>query len=118
MRVRIEVDSRADANWTVIDDPVPAGATILGGGLGGRSTILDEAGAKPVGWPLARLCRTQTGGRARPGSTDAPRGRLTYEYTLRLGAPGRFALPPTRVEAMYVPGMIALVPNAPIVVLP
>lgn len=117
MRVRIEVDTRADANWTVIDDPVPAGATILGGGLGGRSVILDQAGAVTSYGPApAYVERKQEAARAY--FDYVPRGRIAYEYTLRLGTVGRFALPPTHVEALYVPGMIALVPNAAMVVLP
>jgi uncharacterized protein YfaS (alpha-2-macroglobulin family) len=32
-----------------------------------------------------------------------PKGRFTVEYTLRLSQTGRFALPPTRVEALYAP---------------
>jgi hypothetical protein len=32
-----------------------------------------------------------------------PRGKHVVEYTVRLNNPGRFALPPTRVEAMYAP---------------
>ena len=117
MRVRIEVDTRADANWTVIDDPVPAGTTILGGGLGGRSTILDAAGAVGTNGPEpAYVERKQEAARAY--FDWVPRGRIAYEYTLRLGTVGRFALPPTHVEALYVPGMIALLPNAAMVVLP
>ncbi len=117
MRIRIDVAARADANWTVIDDPVPAGATILGGGLGGRSVLLDQASGKPLPGPApAFVERKQEAARA--WFDSAPRGPIAYEYTLRLGTPGTFALPPTRVEAMYVPGMIALLPNAPITVLP
>ncbi|MDT7934463.1 MAG: MG2 domain-containing protein [Sphingomonadaceae bacterium] len=117
MRVRVEVDTRADANWTVIDDPVPAGATILGGGLGGRSEILDSEGAsRPDGPQPAYVERKQ--GATRAYFDWVPRGRIVHEYTLRLGTAGRFALPPTRVEAMYVPGTIALIPNAAIEVRP
>src|SRR5690606_29631309 len=33
-RVELEIDARDGATWVVVDDPVPAGATILGSGLG------------------------------------------------------------------------------------
>jgi alpha-2-macroglobulin len=33
------------------------------------------------------------------------------EYTVRLNNPGRFALPPTRVEAMYAPESFGESPN-------
>ena len=117
MRVRIEVDTRADANWTVIDDPVPAGATILGGGLGGRSVILDAGGVATASGPSpAYVERKQEAARAY--FDYVPRGRIAYEYSVRLGTPGTFAMPPTHIEALYVPGMIALVPNATLTVLP
>ena len=41
-----------------------------------------------------------------------PRGKHVIEYSLRLNNPGRFALPPTRVEAMYAPEMFGEAPNA------
>jgi uncharacterized protein YfaS (alpha-2-macroglobulin family) len=40
------------------------------------------------------------------------------EYSLRLGNPGRFALPPTRVEAMYAPESFGESPNEAVVVEP
>jgi hypothetical protein len=47
-----------------------------------------------------------------------PRGRHVVEYTLRLNNPGRFLLPPTRVEALYAPESFGESPNAPIEVAP
>ena len=38
--------------------------------------------------------------------------------TLRLSNPGRFGLPPTRVEAMYAPESFGETPNAPLEVQP
>ena len=40
-----------------------------------------------------------------------PRGKHTVSYTLRLNTTGRFALPPTRVEAMYAPENFGEAPN-------
>ncbi|MGH8796148.1 MAG: alpha-2-macroglobulin, partial [Caldimonas sp.] len=39
LRVRLEVDAQSDMTWVVVSDPVPAGATILGSGLGRDSAI-------------------------------------------------------------------------------
>ena len=47
-----------------------------------------------------------------------PRGRHAIEYTLRLNNPGRFGVPPTRVEAMYAPEVYGEAPNAALEVLP
>lgn len=37
---------------------------------------------------------------------------MTLQYTLRLNNAGDFALPPTRVEALYAPDMFGAAPNA------
>ena len=47
-----------------------------------------------------------------------PRGHFTVEYTMRPSQAGRFALPPTRVEALYAPDVFGELPNAAIEVLP
>ena len=47
-----------------------------------------------------------------------PRGRHVVEYTVRLNNPGRFALPPSRVEAMYAPESFGEAPNPGIEVAP
>ena len=47
-----------------------------------------------------------------------PRGRWRIEYTLRLNNAGRYALPPSRIEAMYAPDVYGELPNAPLQVEP
>src|SRR5690606_11390314 len=42
-RVRIHVHADAPMNWVVLSDPIPAGATILGSGLG-RDSAIETAG--------------------------------------------------------------------------
>jgi len=34
MRIKLEIDAQSDMTWVVVSDPIPAGATILGSGLG------------------------------------------------------------------------------------
>jgi uncharacterized protein YfaS (alpha-2-macroglobulin family) len=41
-----------------------------------------------------------------------PKGVVKMEYTIRLNNAGEFALPPSRVEAMYAPEMFGEAPNA------
>jgi len=110
MRVRIMVTPRAPVEWVVINDPVPAGATVQGGSLGGRSQILaasDTSGLQPT-----FVERRQDAVHAHYEAM--PKGAITYEYTLRLNSQGVFRLPPTRVEALYSPEMMAMVPNQPV----
>ncbi len=108
MKVRVEVTARAPLSWVVVADPVPAGATILGGSLGGRSDLL-AAGATAGVQPTFVERRTEA---VHAHYERVDRAPVVYEYTLRLNSAGTFHLPPTRVEALYSPEMMALVPNA------
>jgi uncharacterized protein YfaS (alpha-2-macroglobulin family) len=96
--------------WVVVDDPIPAGASVLGSGLG-RDSQIATAGERRTGWTWPAFEeRLHTGYRAY--YEWVPKGRFTVEYTVRLNNEGRFALPTTRVEAMYAPEMFGEVPNA------
>jgi uncharacterized protein YfaS (alpha-2-macroglobulin family) len=116
LRVRLEIEALGDMAWVVISDPVPAGATLLGSGLG-RDSALATRGEQSEGraWP-AYVERAPEAWRSY--YEWLPRGRHVVEYTLRLNASGRFGLPPTRVEAMYAPETFGEVPNAALEVLP
>jgi uncharacterized protein YfaS (alpha-2-macroglobulin family) len=109
-RVRLEVEAQSDMAWVVVDDPLPAGSTALGRGLGGDSTIATQGEQKQgTVWPAFEE-RTFTAYRAY--FRYVPKGRFVTEYTVRLNNPGAFNLPATRVEAMYAPEMFGEVPNA------
>ena len=45
-----------------------------------------------------------------------PKGKWSFEYTVRLNSAGEFRLPETRVEAMYAPEMFAELPNSTMVI--
>jgi uncharacterized protein YfaS (alpha-2-macroglobulin family) len=109
-RVRLEVDAQSDMAWVVVDDPLPAGATALGSGLGGDSRIATQ-GERRVGtvWPAFE---ERTASAYRAYFRYVPKGRFVVEYTVRLDNPGTFAMPSTRVEAMYAPEMFGEAPNA------
>jgi alpha-2-macroglobulin len=93
-----------------VADPVPAGATLLGGGLGRDSAIATQ-GEKREGraWPAYE---ERAADAWRGYYAWMPRGKQVVEYTLRLNTSGRFGLPPTRVEAMYAPESFGELPNA------
>ena len=109
LRVRLGVDAREDMGWVVVEDPVPAGASILGTGRKRDSAILTR-GEQERGnaWPAwqERLFDVY-----RAYYEFVPRGRFSLEYTLRLNGEGSFQLPPTRVEAMYAPELFGETPN-------
>jgi hypothetical protein len=115
MRVTLEVDAQADMTQVVLFDPVPAGATVLGSGLGRDSAIAMVAATatittRPQGaaW-LAYEERSFDSVRAY--YSYVPKGVFSYSYTVRLNNPGLFQMPPSRVEAMYAPEMQGLSPN-------
>ncbi|MBK8958646.1 MAG: hypothetical protein IPM80_09470 [Proteobacteria bacterium] len=111
-RVSLSIDAQSDSGWVVVDDPIPAGASVLGTGLG-RDAALVAQGEKREGWvqPAFEERRFDA---FRAYYSFVPKGRFTVEYTVRLNNPGRFVLPATRVEAMYAPEMFGELPNAPL----
>jgi uncharacterized protein YfaS (alpha-2-macroglobulin family) len=98
VRVRLDINAQSDMTWVVVDDPIPAGATLLGSGLGGDSR-LSTIGEKREGW-------------AWPAFEE--RSFEAVEYTMRLNNEGLMNMPQTRVEAMYSPEMFGELPNEPI----
>lgn len=115
-RVHLELEAQSDMTWVVVDDPIPAGATILGSGIGGQSRLLTR-GEQRGGWAwLAYEERRLDGYRAY--YELVPKGHWSAEYTVRFDNPGTFQLPSTRVEAMYAPEMFGELPNAPVTVQP
>jgi len=114
MRVRITIDAPVDRTWVVIDDPIPAGASILGAG-GGQSALLAGQASGGNGWPSY----VEQGLDAWRGYFRwMAKGRTTVEYAVRLNGTGRLQLPPTRVEAMYSPEIHAALPNNSITIVP
>jgi uncharacterized protein YfaS (alpha-2-macroglobulin family) len=111
VRVRLDLDAQADMTWVVVSDPVPAGASILGSGLGNDSAIL-TAGEKTAGgaWPAYEERSFEA---FRAYYRYVPKGAWSVEYTMRLNTAGTFALPETRAEALYVPEMFGEIPNGP-----
>jgi hypothetical protein len=115
-RIRLEIDSRSDMTWVVVNDPIPAGATIMGGGLGRDSAILTGKEAEK-GW-AREVFRERSFEAMRAYFQYVAKGKFTVEYTMRLNNEGLFNLPQTRVEALYSPEMFGELPNAKMVVLP
>jgi uncharacterized protein YfaS (alpha-2-macroglobulin family) len=115
-RVRLELEADQDMTWVVVSDPVPAGATALGSGLGGDSRIAVGATKRSGNASMAFTERTFDAFRVY--YDHVPQGRWSLEYLVRLNSAGRFELPPTRVEALYAPEMFAALPNPSVEVRP
>ena len=116
VRVRLEIEAQSDMTWVVVSDPVPGGATILGSGLGRDSSIATSTETRSGSASPAFEERSFEAFRSY--YEYLPRGKHVIEYTVRLNNPGTFALPPTRVEAMYAPESFGESPNAAVEVAP
>jgi uncharacterized protein YfaS (alpha-2-macroglobulin family) len=114
-RVRLELEAQSDMTWVVVDDPIPASASVLGTGLGSDSKILAKGEQQQGGWVWPAF-QERSFDAFRSYFEYVPKGKWTVEYTVRLNNAGQFALPPTRVEAMYSPEMFGELPNAPVTV--
>ncbi len=108
VQVRLEVKAPTTWTWVVVNDPVPAGATILGSGLGRESQLAATGGQEQSGSWASFIERAFDGYRA---YYETFGGKNIVEYRYRLNNSGRFQLPPTRVEAMYAPENFGEVPN-------
>jgi uncharacterized protein YfaS (alpha-2-macroglobulin family) len=114
-RVHLDLEAQSDMTWVVVDDPVPASASILGSGLGRDSQIATGGEKQRGGW-VEPAFQERKADAFRSYFEFVPKGKWSVEYTVRLNNEGRFILPPTHVEAMYSPEMFGDVPNAPMVV--
>jgi hypothetical protein len=116
VRVRLQMEAQADQTWVVVSDPIPAGATILGTGLGRDSALLTK-GEELKGWYWPAY-EERSFEAFRSYYEYLPKGEWTVEYTARLNQSGVFQLPPTRVESIYSPEMFGEIPNPSVEVRP
>ena len=123
VRVHLKIEAQTDMTWVVVNDPLPAGASHLGTGLGRDSAIAtagENIGAQNIGandyyWPDFTERPFDA---FRAYYQYIPKGTFEVEYTIRLNQAGVFQLPTTRVEALYEPEMLGELPNAPFEVAP
>jgi hypothetical protein len=108
-RVHLDLEAQADMTWVVVDDPIPASASILGSGLGRDSQIM-TTGEKREGWVWPAF-EERTQEAFHSYYEFVPKGKWTVEYTVRLNNAGTFVMPQTRIEAMYSPEMFGEIPN-------
>jgi alpha-2-macroglobulin len=106
LQVTVTASNTADLGWLAIDDPVPTGATVLGG-----LSKLGEVSEPPRTWQGYRYIeRTFTN--VRSSFEYATKGKHSFAYEIRLTTSGKFALPPTHAEAMYAPEVNGQLGNA------
>jgi uncharacterized protein YfaS (alpha-2-macroglobulin family) len=114
LKIRLTIDAPVDRTWVVVEDPIPAGASIVSGGSN-QSALLSAKAEGGNAWP-SYIERGFDSWRGYFGWL--PQGRTTVEYAVRVNGAGRFQLPPTRVIAMYSPEIHAFLPNPVMAVAP
>jgi hypothetical protein len=114
VQVRLKMSAQSDMGWVVLDDPIPAGSTLLGRALGRDQSLVAENNAV---WTWATFAEFAADS-YRAYYENIYKGEWEAVYTVRLNQSGTFLLPPTRVEAMYAPEMYGLSPNKNVVVNP
>jgi alpha-2-macroglobulin len=114
-RVTLTVDADDDMGWVALTDPIPAGAKIMGDG-NGRDSAIASLGENNETRSIAPSYVERSFSAYRAYYAMLPKGRISIEYTLRLNNAGSFALPPTRVEAMYAPDVFAEIPNTQFII--
>lgn len=112
-KVSLRIRALAPVNWAVVSDPVPAGATILGSGLGRDSRITAAQADEQNSWPSFVERKFDV---YRAYFEQLPQGETRLEYVVRLNTVGQFALPPTRIEALYEPDVYGVWPNVDLMV--
>ena len=110
VRVRLDIEAQADMTWVVVNDPIPGGASVMGGVGREQQLLTQDEVRKGWVWPAFEE-RSFEGFRAY--YAYVPKGTFTVEYTVRLNQAGTYQLPSTRVEAMYSPEMLGELPNRP-----
>ena len=106
LQITVTAENKAGLGWLAIDDPVPAGSTVLGG-----LAKLANSAEMPQTWQGYRYIeRTFTS--VRSSFEWARKGTHSFTYEIRLTTPGKYALPPTHAEAMYSPEVNGQLGNA------
>jgi alpha-2-macroglobulin len=113
-RVDLDIVASQAMTWVAVFDPIPAGATILGGGSAGglRSSEIEQTKSSAAApskapnwdsaWPAFEEMRFDS---YRSFYEYMPAGKSTVTYTIRVSQAGVLKLPSTRVEAMYSPSV-------------
>ena len=112
LKVRLEIEARADMPWVSVKDPAPAGAVIIAE-TPGRGLLLKKADGQEME-TLSPVFEDRGRAEYRSYYERMPRGTWVGEYTLRLNSSGSFNVPLTRVEALYSQEVFGEIPNRPV----
>ena len=102
-RVELKFENEGREGWVALEDPLPAGATILSSGKS-KTTISPSFEERKFSFYRAYF-----------SSLSESQSHL-LEYTVRVNQAGHTHLPPTRIEALYHPEAWGESPNADFVV--
>ena len=104
LRVRLLVTSAHEQVYVVVNDPVAAGMEVVQSNFATERTDLDLQGqAEDRPWWGGFQRQEIYDDRVLLFADVLTAGVHRYTYYLRAAFPGRYAMPPTLVEAMYSP---------------
>ncbi|CAN5597033.1 hypothetical protein BH11CYA1_BH11CYA1_25350 [soil metagenome] len=105
VRVKVKFETPGIRYHVALNDPFPAGAEAVNDRLQGTRKVLPdtlEESSEPhwsAGWKDHENLRDH---QAEAFSSHLAAGQYEYSYLLRATTPGRFTVPPTKVEEMYM----------------
>lgn len=114
IRVTLHINTKSNIAWLVVNDPVPAGATILGGL---KRSILEERQELSEGYYLPDY-EERDFDAYRAYYSYVPEGKFDVYYDVRFNQDGIFTLPSTRVEGLYSPEIFGEIPGRTINIKP
>ncbi|MBO9665697.1 MAG: hypothetical protein J7501_02660 [Bdellovibrio sp.] len=91
VKIELTIKAQAPQTWVVVNDPIPAGASVLQSSWATAIERKEELMRFYLSW--------------------LPQEMQTLEYTLRFNQVGIYKVPATRVEAMYSPDLYAELPE-------
>ena len=104
VRVRLEVDNQADANYVAIADKLPAGLEPMNMALETTERVSQGALTPALGRGLSVLSHHEMRDARVAFYADAlPKGAYAFSYLARATTAGHFVRPQARAEAMYDP---------------
>lgn len=106
LTVKITAEPDSQYSNIVIIDPLITGSSVVGRITGDREDYPDYL------WDYSYS--DVRNGFIRSYYEYAYGSKIVFAYKIRLNVKGRFHLPPTRVELMYMPDVYAEIPNEPI----
>jgi len=99
----VKINTNQERHFVMMDDPVPAGFRVLNMSFKTQGQEKYKKIRNTSGWWGSFSHYEQYDDRVLAFGDSLRRGEHVYRYVVRAVTPGKFLLPPTKVEEMYTP---------------